>query len=265
MSLQAHEIEQYKKQGYIIPEKPLFEPEMFNDITERFNALLKIWEHDYKQMPEEMDKPHFFFPELFEYLLHPRVLDVVESIIGPDIILFTSHFICKPAGTGKRVPWHEDSSYWNKMIEPMEDTCTIWLAVDPSSENNGCLKVIPKTHLDEDLDYQNVPDPEHAVFKKEIKPDLFNVNDAVSLEIEPGEYSIHHAKIIHGSDANTSDVRRCGFTMRYFSAHSKFLQKENQPHFDIYLARGQNIAQNKLSEPGKINEPWKKQVLSAVS
>ena len=68
-------------------------------------------------------------------------LDVVESLIGPDIALWSSHFLCKPAGTGKRAPWHEDSAYWGQVLDPME-VVTIWLAIDPSTPENGCMRVL---------------------------------------------------------------------------------------------------------------------------
>src|SRR5689334_343872 len=79
--------------------------------------------------PEEMDRPHFTDPWLFRYLAHPRVLDIVEDFIGPDITLWSSHFIAKPKGDGKAVPWHTDGAYWRNRLSPM-NVITLWLAVD---------------------------------------------------------------------------------------------------------------------------------------
>ena len=105
--------------------------------------------------PEHMDVPHFIHPSLFEWLFDDRVLDLVEPIIGPDIALFSSHFICKPAGTGKRVPWHEDSAYWGNALEPMK-VVTVWLAIDPSTTANGCMYVVPRSHDDGYSEYEPV-------------------------------------------------------------------------------------------------------------
>jgi hypothetical protein len=80
-----------------------------------------------------MDVPHFTDPELFRWLLDPDVLDLVESVIGPDIALFSSHFICKPAGDGKSVPWHQDAHFWRDRIDPAEHANTVWLAAVASS------------------------------------------------------------------------------------------------------------------------------------
>src|SRR5205807_3154949 len=96
--------------------------------------------------PEEMDRPHFEDPWLFRYLAHPRVLDVIEDFIGPDIVLWSSHFIAKPRGDGKAVPWHTDGSYWGERLEPMK-VITLWLAVDESTVENGCMRVIPGSHI----------------------------------------------------------------------------------------------------------------------
>src|SRR5436309_7120366 len=113
-----------------------------------------------------MDVPHFTDTALFRWLFHDDVLDIVSSVLGPDIALFSSHFICKPKGNGKRVPWHEDSAYWGNVLDPME-VCTLWLAIDPSKRENGCMKVIPRTHHHGYSDYESV-DATRNVFGTEI-------------------------------------------------------------------------------------------------
>src|SRR5579862_1769688 len=95
--------------------------------------------------PEAMDRPHFTDPWLFRYLAHPRVLDVIEDFIGPDIVLWSSHFISKPKGDGKAVPWHTDGAYWQQRLRPMK-VITLWLAVDPSTMENGCMRVVSDSH-----------------------------------------------------------------------------------------------------------------------
>src|SRR5439155_22341496 len=95
--------------------------------------------------PEEMDRPHFTDAWLFRYLTHPRVLDVIEDLIGPDIVLWSSHFITKPKGDGKGVPWHTDGAYWRKRLAPM-NVITLWLAVDESTLENGCMRVVAGSH-----------------------------------------------------------------------------------------------------------------------
>ena len=137
------EVEIYNREGYHIFRDQLFPPAKFEGLKNCFENILDNLEADVR--PESMDVPHFQNPELFQWLFADEVLDLVEPIIGPDIALFSSHFICKPKGNGKRVPWHEDSHYWKTMITPME-VVTVWLAIDPSTKLNGCMHVVPHTH-----------------------------------------------------------------------------------------------------------------------
>jgi ectoine hydroxylase-related dioxygenase (phytanoyl-CoA dioxygenase family) len=145
------------------------------------------------------------------------VLDLVESLIGPDIVLFSSHFICKPPAVGKRVPWHEDSAYWRGRIDPME-VVTVWLAIEPSTPANGCMQVVPRSHANGFSEYQDVANPSQQVFGTEIKPGQFDESKAVDCVLRPNECSMHDGRMIHGSAANTGTQRRCGYTMRYMPA-----------------------------------------------
>ena len=181
------------------------------------------------------------------------VLDLVEPIIGPDIALFSSHFICKPKGDGKCVPWHEDSFYWAGMVEPME-IVTVWLAIDPSHEANGCMKVLPRTHDHGYSEYGPV-DTATNVFSTEIKKHLRDDSKAVSIILEPNHASLHDGKLMHASDYNHGNLRRCGYTMRYMSTRVK-LSTEAQQYHQIYLARGKDHAGNPYADPTKSHEDF---------
>ncbi len=193
--------------------------------------------------PEEMDVPHFNDPWLFRYLIHPRVLDVIADLIGPDIVLWSSHFIAKPAGDGKAVPWHTDGAYWGKRLKPMK-VITLWLAVDPSTIENGCMRVIPGSHhrVAAEMDAYEAVDPTRNVFNARLKPELFDEKTAVDLELKVGECHFHDAWTIHGSNPNVSPNRRCGYTMRYMPAdvvHHENATDRGRSH-RIYLARGED-------------------------
>ena len=95
------------------------------------------------QRPEGMDMLHLRDDYMYRICSHPRILDVIEQFIGPNIVLFASHLICKPGGDGKAAPWHQDSTYWP--LDPME-VMTMWLAIDEATSENGCMRVIPGTH-----------------------------------------------------------------------------------------------------------------------
>lgn len=247
--LSEQQLSSYRKEGFLVYDQPVFSPGKFRKLKDCFERLLVNLPPHVR--PESMDVPHFLYPELFQWLFDDEVLDLVEPILGPDIALFSSHFICKPGGTGKRVPWHEDSAYWRDMISPME-VCTVWLAIDPSKKENGCMWVIPRTQDNGFSDYESV-DPEKNVFSTEIVPSQRDVSKAVPCELEEGQASLHDGKLMHGSEPNVSPMRRCGYTMRYISTRTKF-NSEKYPYHQVYLARGQDHAGNPYADPRRSYE-----------
>ncbi|MCC7409402.1 MAG: phytanoyl-CoA dioxygenase family protein [Phycisphaeraceae bacterium] len=257
--LTAKDVQFYKDHGYLLHHKPVLAAPKFKALKDHFEHRLVDFVRSTGKSPEHMDVPHFTDPKLFTWLFDDDVLDLVESLIGPDIALWSSHFICKPPGVGKRVPWHEDSYYWVQALDPM-DVVTLWLAIDPSMPENGCMQVIPDTHTGALAQYENTPDSDKGkvVFNKQIKPGQFDESKVVNCTLAPNECSFHHAKVIHGSNANTSPLRRCGYTMRYVPATSKFRREfqDRAPGFQIYLARGKDRAGNHYGDPTKINEAW---------
>jgi hypothetical protein len=244
-SLTSDELEFFGREGYLVPPRPLFSQPKFDALRQHFEEKLARLPGDVS--PEAMDVPHFTDPKLFEWLLADEVLDLVEPLIGPDIALFSSHFIAKPPGTGRRVPWHEDSAYWRKLIDP-HDVVTVWLAIDPSTRANGCMKVIPRTHSGGFSEYEDV---DHAtnIFGAQIKPHQLDESKAVYLELQPNHCSLHHAKLMHASDPNTSEIRRCGYTMRYMSTRVKLNTDYCGEWHQIYLARGRDHAGNPYADP----------------
>ena len=248
-SLTSDEIEFFNREGYLVPRRELFPRPKFNALRTHFEE--KIARLAEGVSPESMDTPHFTDPKLFEWLFADEVLDMIEPLIGPDIALFSSHFIAKPAGTGRRVPWHEDSAYWKKMMHP-HDVVTVWLAIDPSTRANGCMKVIPRTHAGAGgfSEYED-RDPNTNMFAAEIKPKQVDESRAVHLELSPGQCSLHHAKLMHASDPNTSAMRRCGYTMRYMPTTVKLNEEFCGAFHQLYLARGRDRAGNRYADPAK--------------
>lgn len=244
------QLQTYQREGYLIYTDNVFPPAKFDALKGYFEGLLDNLVAD--QRPEAMDVPHFTHPALFEWLFADEVLDLVEPILGPDIVLWSSHFICKPKGDGRRVPWHEDSAYWKGQLDPMT-VCTVWLAIDPSTAQNGCMYVIPGTQSNGFSDYDPV-DAVKNVFGTEIKPSQRKDQLAVPIELQPNQASLHHGKLQHSSPPNTSNMRRCGYTMRYMPASVKFAASSANhvgAVHQIYLARGQDRARNHYADPGK--------------
>ena len=243
--LSLEQVADYKREGYLIFQEAVFSPAKFAGLKACFEEILADLPEGFS--PEAMDVPHFSFPQLYEWLFADEVLDLVAPILGEDIALFSSHFISKPGFTGKRVPWHEDSAYWRGYMDPME-VVTVWLAIDPSTRENGCMQVIPRTQFNGYSTYEPV-DGKTNVFDTEIIRPQREDSRAVAIELQPNQASLHDGKLQHYSEANTSPLRRCGYTMRYISTRTRFNDAKVGHFQKIFLARGVDRAGNLYGDP----------------
>jgi ectoine hydroxylase-related dioxygenase (phytanoyl-CoA dioxygenase family) len=246
--LSPEQVARYHAEGYLIYPEAVLPQAKFDALKAHFERKLAALPPEAR--PESMDVPHFTDVALFEWLFADEILDLVEPITGPDIALFSSHFICKPKGDGKRVPWHEDSAYWKTMLPTMDTLVTVWLAIDPSLPINGCMYVIPRTHREGQQgfsDYEPV-DTTKNVFANEIIQPHRDQSKAVPCELTPNHASLHDSRLIHGSAANTSNLRRCGYTMRFMSSRLKLTETARAYH-QIYLARGRDLAGQAYADP----------------
>ena len=234
------DVDRFRADGYLLPGRQLFSPE-------RLDALEAIFiEHlaaKGAKLSDELDPPHFRDARLLEFLLSDEVLDTVEPLVGPDIALWTSHFISKDPYTGRATPWHEDSAFWNGRFDRYDSIVTVWLALGPSNRSNGCMRVIPGSHLQGGFHDNYVPtDQRVQTFHAEI-PDV-DESQAVYFELERGQFSLHDGRIVHGAAPNQSPLRRTGYTMRYFPASVTMMPVEQNAGWKIWLARGEDRAGN---------------------
>lgn len=234
----AEQVAFYREQGYLRFGRLFTAAEMdtLRDYVEARIAALPEGKR-----PEGMDVPHFEDPWLFRYLADPRVLDTIEDFLGPDIVLWSSHFIAKPGGGGQAVPWHTDGAYWQGLLDPME-VITLWLAVDPSCAANGCMRVLPGSHraFRAALESYEPADREANVFSLRLSPEQMDESRAIDLELARGECHFHDAWTIHGSSPNHAPQRRCGYTMRYMPAHVRLTRADWNRDHRIYLVRGED-------------------------
>jgi hypothetical protein len=244
--LTADQVTEYRREGFLVYSDAVFPQAKFDALRQHFEGELAALPADVR--PEAMDVPHFADVKLFDWLLSDEVLDLVEPLIGPDIALFASHFICKPSGDGKRVPWHEDSFYWRNIIDPVK-VVTVWLAIDPSTRENGAMRVIPRS-LSGDSEHESV-EPDKNALTWEAKKQRVDESKAVTIELQPNHASLHDGRLMHGSPHNTSRIRRCGYTMRYMPTTVK-LNEASLAWHNIYLARGRDHAGNQYADPMRI-------------
>lgn len=191
--------------------------------------------------PENMPSLHYHNGFLRDLFLSDPFVDIAEQILGPDIALFTTYVISKQAGDGLPVHWHQDAAYFP--IEPME-TFTLWLAVDDSTRENGCMRVLPGSHRERRLIPHGVYQDDGSVLPVTLKEMNLDIGTAADVELKAGHYSVHDCFILHGSGPNRSPRRRCGITIKYVPTHVRLDRGFRSPTgFDwngirLYLARG---------------------------
>jgi phytanoyl-CoA hydroxylase len=164
-----------------------------------------------------------------------RLLDIAELFVGPNIALFASHYLSKPPYDGQPVLWHQDGSYWP--LEPME-VVTLWLAIDDSTPENGCMRVIPGTQTMQLQQLRQRTDVAN-VLGSEMDPTLVDESKAVDVILKAGDVSVHHPNIIHGSNANRSPRRRAGLTIRYIPTSTRIVVEGQWP--SAFLLRGKAV------------------------
>jgi len=154
---------------------------------------------------------HLRFGRVYDILTDRRIVDRVKDLLGEDVIAWGSHFFCKMPGDGKRVSWHQDSSYWP--LTPSK-AVTAWLAIDDASVENACMRFIPASHHLGHLTY-TLSETDEANVLNQTVVGAETLGQPVDDELKAGEISIHSDLLLHGSEANQSSKRRCGLTLRY--------------------------------------------------
>ncbi len=231
--LSQQEIAQYRQQGYLIPGFALA-PERVEQLRGSLEQLIR---DNPGVRPEKLVSAHAVgrngaanaegvcgHPDFLALAMEPQILDMVEQLIGPDIILWGCHVFCKPAGDGMETPWHQDGHYWP--IRPLAN-CTVWVALDPSTVANGCLRVIPGSHREQVTHPHLLEQRDDLVLSQSTSPEVFDPATAVDLELQPGQMSMHDVHMIHGAAVNRSTQRRTGVALRYMPGSSVFERNLN--------------------------------------
>lgn len=157
-------------------------------------------------------KSHLLYSWLADLVFHPVILDAVEDLYGDELLCWSSTLFVKEAHTASFVSWHQDSTYWG-LSRP--DIVTAWLAITPSTVANGALEVVSGSHRLDQLPHRDTFAAENLLTRgQEIAVDIGDAAPAV-VELQPGEMSLHHVRLVHGSAPNHSNDRRVGFAMRF--------------------------------------------------
>lgn len=177
-------------------------------------------------------KSHLLFTWLDQLIRHPGILDAVEDILGPNLLVWGSSFFTKEAHDPGFVSWHQDSTYWG--LDPA-DIVTAWVALSESTAANGAMRVIPDSHKLDQLAHRDTFAEGNLLSRgQEIAVEVDEAK-AHMLELQPGEMSLHHVRLIHGSDPNPSGQRRIGFAIRYLPT---YVRQVVGSHDSATLVRG---------------------------
>jgi hypothetical protein len=212
-ALSEAEVAFYRTQGYVFPIDVLSaeEARFYRGALERHEARFG------GELPKELrHKPHLTMRWADELVHHPKILDAVEDVIGPNILCWESVIFAKGPKTRDYIAWHQDITYWGL---GSDDVVTAWVALSPSTVESGCMRVVPGTHTREVVPHRDTYAKENLLSRgQEIAVEV-GEEQAVDIVLMPGQMSLHHVKIFHGSFQNRSDDRRIGFAIRYIPPH----------------------------------------------
>ena len=211
-ALSAEAVRQFQQQGYLAPL-----PACSASEAAAVRRRLEEYEAGAGGLKGPLrHKSHLLFTWLDDLIRTPRILDAVEDIIGPNILCWGTSFFIKDAHDPSYVSWHQDSTYWG--LEP-PDIVTAWVAISESTAENGAMRVIPASHQRDQLPHKDTFAANNLLSRgQEIEVEV-DEREAVMLELQPGEMSLHHVRLIHGSDPNPSGKRRIGFAIRYLPTY----------------------------------------------
>jgi len=157
-------------------------------------------------------KSHLLFPWLDEVVHNSKIIDAIEDLYGPNLLCWSTNFFIKEAANPAFVSWHQDSTYWG-LNKP--DVVTAWVALTSSNKANGAMGFIPGTHTADQIPHRDTFAKHNLLTRgQEIAVDV-DTSKEVTIELEPGEISLHHVRLVHGSPSNPSGDRRIGFAIRY--------------------------------------------------
>ncbi|MCC7334950.1 MAG: phytanoyl-CoA dioxygenase family protein [Pirellulaceae bacterium] len=210
--LTKQQIDDYNSQGYLMPFDGLQEGEA-RELRAFFDGVLAAF-IELGRTSYSISTAHLRFKRIYELVQHPAIVSAVSDLLGPNVVCWGSHFFCKMPKDGKRVPWHQDSTYWP--LSPTK-TVTVWLAIDDADPENANMKFIPRSHLHGLIDYDESQDADTVLDLAVKNPQSYG-DAEVDVALKAGQFSMHSDLLLHGSEANQSDRRRSGLTIRFAAA-----------------------------------------------
>jgi ectoine hydroxylase-related dioxygenase (phytanoyl-CoA dioxygenase family) len=222
------QLQDYKRDGVLFPLAVLTDEEVARfrgNLEELEDFLVTPNSLQFRQLP-------LFFRWAYDLAAHPAVLDEVEQIIGPDILVHSSTMFTKNPGDGTYVSWHQDGHYWQLSESHLTSA---WIALTDSNNENGCMRVVPGSNRNGRLPHGETSISERNLLNSGLEVAIeVDEREARDVVLRAGEMSLHHVDMIHGSNPNRSNARRIGFAVRYAAPGIT----QVIPHHEVILARG---------------------------
>jgi ectoine hydroxylase-related dioxygenase (phytanoyl-CoA dioxygenase family) len=210
--------EAYRRDGYYFPVPALTDAEVarYRSCLEQHEAktgapLQGNWRH----------KAHLLFTWVDELVHHPKILDAAEDVLGPNLLCWTTNFFIKEANSPGFVSWHQDAFYWGLS---KDDVMTAWVALSPANLESGCMKFVPGSQTQDHIQHVDTFHKDNLLSRGQEIAVKVDGEKTVDCILKPGEMSLHHVKVVHGSEPNRSNDRRIGLAIRYIPTDLKQLK-----------------------------------------
>ena len=243
-SLSAEQIARYQRDGYLFPIDCLAPDEV-----RHYRGCLQAFERQqgdtFGRLPHLVrSKSHLLFTWMDALVRHPKVLDAVESIIGPNILIYHLTSWLKEPHEPSHVSWHQDGTYFG--LEPAEQI-TAWISLTDSTPEMGCIKILPGTHVLGQKPHDDTSIPGNLLSRGQTIRHKLDYDNYVMMPLKAGQVSLHHTHIVHCSDPNRSDQRRIGIGVSYIPTHCRLVNEGAR--VTAALVRGRDEYGNFDSEP----------------
>jgi len=253
-SLTPDEVTTFKEQGYLGP-YPMMTPDEMALLTPRVEVVIESDPFvdtgsgntppgDTTRSYNRLHNRHLDHRVIYDLATHPEIVGRMASLYGADLLLWRTNFFIKYPGS-KRIPWHQDFNYW-----PLEPPviCSAWIAVDPSTVENSCLQVIPGSHRKV---IPHVKATKDMFFNEMGDKKYYDDEQAIDLEMKPGEFILFNERTLHHSHPNTSEKRRIGLAVRVILPFVTVL-KYDSPEHGLPVIHGEDrMGFNRVVEPPK--------------
>ncbi len=230
--LTTKDIDDYHKQGFV-PGRPHLSTDEAMAMREACIRTCGVEHKDpARRQASNRVKPYLLFRWAADLVRHPAILDSVEALIGPNIQIFHTTIWFKEPKSEKSVPWHQDATYFG--LAPFEHV-TAWVALTPSTEEMGCVRILPSSHEEGQLPHADNINPNLMLSRGQTVARNINNGDAVDLIMAPGDVSFHHTLALHRSGPNTSNEPRIGIGFSYIPTHVRHI---GETRLSATLVRG---------------------------